>query len=113
MNEITTGWDISRVTYYNEHEGYTNVINTVDWEYKAFYSGSEGVFHDIKNRGTSKFSLVSGSFIEYNDLSKNDVLDWVWSDIGAETKERIESDVYDKMIFELGCTTTGSFPWSE
>lgn len=112
MNEITTGWDIYQIAYYEQYEGHEKVVNSVDWGYEAHYSGSEDAVYDVANVGVSKFDLGTGEFIPYSNLSKDDVLNWVWDSIGTGAKAEIEEEVYNRILLKIESTETGSFPWS-
>ena len=115
MEDLQTGWNIREITFYPEYSGYANFVNSVKWSYDANYSGASGAavepFH-MSSNGTTDFSIGSGDYIAYNDLTKDEVLGWVWDVMGDMTKEAVEVDVSNRAIDRVNSRVTGIFPWS-
>lgn len=86
----TYTWKVAALDAQPSHDGHTNVINTVHWtlsgtdgEHTASSYGSVGVTYD-----------ADAPFTEYDNLSEEDVLAWVWSSVDkAETEANVEKQL--------------------
>ena len=66
----------------------------------------------MSTNGTTDFSIGSGDYIAYDDLTKDEVLGWVWDIMGDMAKEAVEVDVSNRAIDRVNSRVTGIFPWS-
>jgi len=57
----------------------------------------------------------SPSYIQYADLTKDDVLGWIWADgLGGETKEEMQTRLVEKVDAQIvrNSTTSDGVPWT-
>ena len=84
---MTTEWIIERLDAYPEHQGETDVVCTVYWrantteeiDGKSFFAtayGTVGVTIDPED-----------PFTPYDQLTKEQVLEWVWASVDKESAE--------------------------
>lgn len=75
----TINWTISALNCYPESEGQTNVVFTVHWRCDGSQEIDGKTYHGSVY-STTGISYTSGStYIPYANLTKEDVLGWVWN----------------------------------
>jgi hypothetical protein len=128
-NEQTTYvWDVTQLTCVPSINSYSNVVITAIWKcigsrsVKTMYAEEADVFdpENIDPRkwttytdfviATAQFSLPSGSFTPYNNLTEAQVLSWIWaSGVDKAATENIVKLRIDAQITPP--VTTPPLPW--
>ena len=121
-------WDVTQLTCVPSINSYSNVVITAIWKcigsrsVKTMYAEEADVFdpENIDPRkwttytdfviATAQFSLPSGSFTPYNDLTEAQVLSWIWaSGVDKAATENIVKLRIDAQITPP--VTTPPLPW--
>ena len=84
---MTTEWIIERLDAYPEHQGETDVVCTVYWranateelDGKSFFATAYGTVGVTIN--------PEDPFTPYDQLTKEQVLEWVWASVDKEAAE--------------------------
>lgn len=90
---ITYNWDISQLDCAPQEDGLTDVV--VVAHYQCIGTVDE---HSARVYGTCSFTLSTGeNFTPYNQLTKEQVLGWIWnSGVDKEATEvNIDAQIYD------------------
>lgn len=121
-------WDVTQLTCVPSINSYSNVVITAIWKcigsrsVKTMYAEETDVFdpENIDPRkwttytdfviATAQFSLPSGSFTPYNNLTEAQVLSWIWaSGVDKAATENIVKLRIDAQITPP--VTTPPLPW--
>jgi hypothetical protein len=121
-------WDVTQLTCVPSINNYSNVVITAIWKcigsrsIKTMYAEEADVFdpENIDPRkwttytdfviATAQFSLPSGSFTPYNNLTEAQVLSWIWaSGVDKAATENIVKLRIDAQITPP--VTTPPLPW--
>ena len=121
-------WDVTQLTCVPSINSYSNVVITAIWKcigsrsVKTMYAEEADVFdpENIDPRkwttytdfviATAQFSLPSGSFTPYNNLTEAQVLSWIWaSGVDKAATENIVKLRIDAQITPP--VTTPPLPW--
>lgn len=122
-------WDVTQLTCVPSINSYSNVVITAIWKcigsrsVKTMYAEDADVFdpENIDPRkwttytdfviATAQFSLPSGSFTPYNNLTEAQVLSWIWaSGVDKAATENIVKLRIDAQITPP--VTTPPLPWT-
>lgn len=90
----TYKWIIYSLNVIPSFEGYNNFVTIINWRYNA--TSDSGITANIE--GQTTFNKVCDSFIDYNNLTENEVINWIESteDI-ASLKEKLDSAINEKI----------------
>ena len=121
-------WDVTQLTCVPSINSYSNVVITAIWKcigsrsVRTMYAEEADVFdpENIDPRkwttytdfviATAQFSLPSGSFTPYNNLTEEQVLSWIWaSGVDKDATENIVKLRIDAQITPP--VTTPPLPW--
>ena len=121
-------WDVTQLTCVPSINSYSNVVITAIWKcigsrsVKTMYAEEADIFdpENIDPRkwttytdfviATAQFSLPSGSFTPYNNLTEAQVLSWIWaSGVNKTATENIVKLRIDAQITPP--VTTPPLPW--
>jgi hypothetical protein len=104
-------WTIKQMKCLRQTEGKTNVVTEVHWKCSAVQQ-QDGEIYSASDFGVCEFVYRGGNFVEYKDLTPDDVLAWVWSsgveksDVEAKVKLKI-ADLINPPVVSL------ALPWSQ
>ena len=104
-------WTIEQMKCLPQTEGKTNVVTQVHWKCSVEKEQDDHVYY-ASDFGICEFVYRGGNFVEYQDLTPDDVLSWVWSsgveksDVEAKVKLKI-ADLINPPVVSL------SLPWSQ
>jgi hypothetical protein len=126
--QTTYVWDVTQLTCVPSINSYSNVVITAIWKcigsrsVKTMYAEEADIFdpENIDPRkwttytdfviATAQFSLPSGSFTPYNNLTEAQVLSWIWaSGVDKAATENIVKLRIDAQITPP--VTTPPLPW--
>ena len=102
---INYNWNFNPLTCYTHQDGYDDVVMTVHWQFIGT-SGSidgSGSQYTAQSIGTQTFTFdpTTGSFVPYNDLTKEIVQGWVEGAMGtdriAQLSQSIAQQIEDKI----------------
>lgn len=121
-------WDVTQLTCVPSINSYSNVVITAIWKcigsrsVRTMYAEEADIFdpENIDPRkwttytdfviATAQFSLPSGSFTPYNNLTEEQVLSWIWaSGVDKDATENIVKLRIDAQITPP--VTTPPLPW--
>lgn len=112
--EIT--WNIVNLECLPTQNNYTNVVKTIHWECSGSYTAqssdpeTQGSTYSARVYGSINVQQPSESFIDYNNLTKEQVLAWVWEEVNKNLIERDIQDQIDKQLTPP--TITPTLPWA-
>ena len=92
-------------------EGKINVVTEVHWTCSVEQEQDDKTYA-ASDFGVCEFVYRGGNFVDYKDLTPDDVLDWVWSsgveksDVEAKVKLKI-ADLLNPPVVSL------ALPWSQ
>jgi hypothetical protein len=106
---ITIIWSVEKMDCYPQFEGQANVVFAVRWCVNA----TDGTFYATAY-GTQGVTYVAGSsYTPYADLTPNQVVGWVQTDMGPEQVAQIESSVANQIDDQKNPSiATLPLPWS-
>ena len=99
-----------------QHNLSDGLVYDVDYGCFAYYTGSEGEFSSRRLDGMSITGDSSDSgFIPYDDLTENDVVGWVQTNLGSskvtEIQEACSSSIAANIITAASITSSYGMPW--
>lgn len=110
MTTIT--WSITQMQAKPTEGQYTDVVVTASWQCTAS-EVSGGIVYTDSNTGSVNFQMPSGSFTPYDQLTQEQVLGWVFSELGQEFKDNVEADVSAKVAAKINHpVVTPPLPWA-
>ena len=91
---ITYNWNFNPLTCYTQHEGYTDVVMTVHWQYSASKT-VDGRTYDAQSIGAIGliFDSESDTFIPFDELTKDIVQSWVEATLGEEHIQHLQESL--------------------
>lgn len=99
-------WTIDAMDCYTQLQGNSDVVYNAHWR----CTGSDGNT-STSIYGTCSTPYAGGSFTPYQDLTQQEVLDWVWEN-GVD-QQTVEARVTSQVNAILNPTTvTPPLPWS-
>ena len=111
MQNYMYTWRIERVDGYPQRNGMENVAAVVYWELEA-RDPSDGSFHHYRTH-TELGEPNPDSFIDYLELSPEEILPWVWSASGTskeEWEQLVGNELYELLNPQERLQTLG-MPW--
>jgi hypothetical protein len=105
---ITTTWTITKLQVYEQALGESDVVCIAYWN----LNGSDGTYSS-NLQGTQGLIYQGGPFIPYQDLTEQQVVDWVLQTMGAQLVSTLENQVIN-MVYqqEIPVILTPPLPWS-
>lgn len=104
---IEKTWSITQMQVYPQSEGEANVVCAAAWN----VSGTDGEFTGSLN-GSTAFKLnPEAPFTPYDELTQEQVLEWVFASLGEEGKATAEADVDAQIEYAKSKITTATLPW--
>ena len=102
-------WTIEKVEGYPEANGLSQVLSIVGWELEVRDTSDHSI-HYIRTE--TKLNPPSGEFIDYLELSNEQVLQWVWDIVGKETMElKAKQELDDIRAPKPTQLTSFGMPW--
>jgi len=102
---VTYTWSITNLSVYNSDE-YTDAVHEATW--KA--TGDDGS-SQAEVTGVVVFGIPSNSFIPYEDLTENEVLNWVKAGLGEVRVAEAENAVYGQLA--VAKYSDKLLPWNQ
>lgn len=107
----TITWSITQMQAKPTEGSYTDVVVTASWQCTAS-EVSGGTPYAASNNGAVSFPMPSGSFTPYDQLTQEQVLGWVFTEIGDELKLAIEANVQTQVANQINPPiVTPPLPW--
>lgn len=101
-------WAITQLSVYPQSEGEADVVCSAAWN----VSGTDGTYSGSLN-GSTAFKLdPEAPFIPYDQLTQEQVLEWVFASLGEEGKATAEADVDAQIAYAAEQVSTPPLPWS-
>lgn len=111
---ITYTWDIQSIHVIPslEPDGYNNIVKEIYWSLTAI--NEEFVSDFIANSITVDIFCDKSNFINYSDLSKKQVIDWIQEILGEEKINNMKKILEEKIQSKIDYPTViFSLPWFE
>ena len=108
---MNTTWSINQMKCLPQTEGKINVVTEVHWTCSVTQEQDDKTYA-ASDFGVCEFVYRGGNFVDYKDLTPDNVLTWVWSsgveksDVEAKVKLKI-ADLINPPVISL------SLPWSQ
>lgn len=104
----TYTWKISQLECIPSSDGKNNIVSTVHWRFNA--DDGENIA-EVYGSQTLNFD-VNNSFINYSDLTKNTVVNWVQKEMGIDVVNKLQESL-DKQLENLANPpiVTPVLPW--
>lgn len=100
-------WTITQLSVYPQSEGEADVVCSAAWN----VSGTDGTYSGSLN-GSTAFKLdPTAPFIPYDQLTQEQVLEWVFASLGEEGKATAEADVDAQIEYAASQVTSATLPW--
>lgn len=96
--EITYEWVIERMNTQLAVDNLTNVVVSVDWKLQAFTEQDDKPYSTAIS-GNVGMALPGENFTPYEELTKEQVLEWVWS--RGIQKQEAESYVASQLQIQI------------
>lgn len=96
----TTAWSITQMQEKPTEGQYTDVVVTASWQCTASEVAG-GVTYAASNTGSVNFPMPSGSFTPYDQLTQDQVLGWVFAEVGPEFKANVEANVQERVANQI------------
>jgi hypothetical protein len=80
----TYNWVIAALEAYTTQSGYTDVVYTIHWRYRAVDQSTSYSAEVYGAQSVAPYNPDSGSFIPYDELTKPTVIGWLTGSLGEE-----------------------------
>ena len=109
----TITWSITQMQVRPQEGQYTDVVVVADW----MCSGQElsgGKTFSASNYGSVTFPMPEGQFTPYDQLTQQQVLGWVFAELGAEMVANIEASVQARVAEQINPPVVSlPLPWAQ
>lgn len=111
MNEIVYNWNFQPLEVVYNEDTLTNVVNVVHWQFTAKHVSSS---ISVQNIGTVGLETPeSGSFVPFEELTKEIVTGWVETKLGEESINNMQTSLSASINEKLNPTRgTMTAPWN-
>jgi hypothetical protein len=101
-----TTWTINTLDTYPTAQGNADVVHRIHWGCSATHNE-----HSANVINVAGLEYAGGSFTSFEELTKEQVLEWLWSVVDKATVE----DAVNQMLMAKvdPVSVTKSVPWSE
>ena len=89
-----TTWIVQSMMVKTQESGQADVVYLVDW----LASDTDGV-NEARRGGQIEIPAPTGTFIPYDQLTEQQVLDWVWASIGSDSKTAIDANLNMQIVY--------------
>jgi hypothetical protein len=90
-------WKIEKLEVKHQEAGLSNIVVGANWRIEAIDEREESRQREYVF-GQTKFGPPGQPFVDFNVLTEDFVLAWVFKTIGQEKKEQVEKEALDKLI---------------
>ena len=109
---VTYTWKVTSLKVKDVSEDRTNAIVQTYWTKTGTdEDGNQGVFS-----GATPFTLdptdTSGPFIPFEQLTEEDVLDWIKSVVVGSYEDHVNSKIAEQIADKVTPTTEAKLPWA-
>jgi hypothetical protein len=87
-------WAVQSMMVKTQESGQSDVVYLVDW----LASDTDGV-NEARRGGQTEIPAPTGTFVPYDQLTEQQVLDWVWAQIGSDAKTAIETNLNMQIVY--------------
>ena len=104
----TYEWSILQLECAPSLDGMTNVVKFVSWR----LYGTDGTYSAVKQGKLEVGSPAPSNFTPYNDLTQNQVIEWVKETLGQQTIDNMIADI-NTQLQEMAnpSIVTPPLPW--
>jgi hypothetical protein len=97
-------WDVTAAPFYPEWDGKSHVVYALFWQVTA----SDGEA-DASDTGCVGLDLTFGKFTPYSDLTRDQVVAWAKTALGADVVKQIEAHLIASLA--AAKTPPAALPW--
>jgi hypothetical protein len=101
----TYNWVIAALEAYTTQSGYTDVVYTIHWRYKAVDQSTSYSAEVYGAQSVSPYNPDSGSFIPYDELTKPTVIGWLTGSLGEEKVNSFTASLDAQILQQMHPTT--------
>lgn len=118
MSDINYTWKVNSVKCYKDLNGYQDYVYQTYWNCAAATSGAAGAYESsfagATPLGTGAASTSGYAFKPFNELTQNDVLNWIWASLPSGAgKEYYEQKVSGEIVYKMNYQTEEPpLPWN-
>ena len=100
---IQITWKVNKMECYPEYNGSSLYVFNVSWKCLSYYNGAEGgpFYGEVDSSTSIPTPDGSSSFTPYDQLSENQVLDWVFANMPNGEKESFETLAKEKVLNQI------------
>lgn len=108
---IAYNWTVEQLRCLPQSEGQTKVVTEAHWRCTATQE-QDGKSYSSTNYGACSFTYKGGDFIDYDSLTLDDVLSWIWASNVEKTEieSRLSLNIADLVNPPI---ITPPLPWSQ
>ena len=105
----TIVWNVSQLDCLPQADSQTDVVVTAHWQCNGTQE-QDGTQYNSSVYSTCSFTYTGGSFVPYNQLTLNDVLNWIWA--SGVDKAATETAVQQQINNQINPpVVTPKLPW--
>lgn len=101
-------WTITNINVYPHHEGEADVVCSASWN----VSGTDGTYSGSLNGATAFKLNPDAEYIQFDQLTEEQVLSWVFDSLGEESKATAEADVDAQIAYAASQAQAKPMPWA-
>ena len=100
---IQITWKVNKMECYPEYNGSSLYVFNVSWKCLSYYNGVDGgpFYGEVDGSTSIPTPDGSSSFTPYDQLSENQVLDWVFANMPNGEKESFETLAKEKVLNQI------------
>lgn len=106
---MTKTWKITNLNVYPNSEGQADVVCSASWN----VSGTDGTYSGSLNGATAFKLNPDAPYIPFDQLTEEQVLQWVFDSLGEESKATAEADVDAQIAYTAQQAQSKELPWSK
>ena len=103
----TYTWVVNSMVSYPQAGGFTDVVVTINWA----CNGTDGTYTGVLVGAIGVSIDPSAPYTPYEDLTEQQVIDWVWAALGPDQVTAIQNDVAQQIANNYYVPTILPNPW--
>lgn len=106
----TYQWAISALEAYTTQSSYNDVVYTIHWRYRAVDQSTSHSAEVYGAQSVAPYNPDSGSFVPYDQLTKDIVIGWLTSSLGEERVGSLVASLDSQINQQITPTTVTLAP---
>lgn len=105
-------WSIEKTNYVLEKDGFTNVINNLQWSLVASETVGENVYK-ASTRGAQKLAPPNAdTYISYSQVTEAQCIAWLEESMGEQSIAVLEASLATRIELQKNPVNGAGTPWS-